>query len=164
MVLRQVIGLWFSLENSPSFGISEVFPPLNQRGMSWSSSASAWKDFVIPLWRQFTLFHQKLTMQSGPGALQLRFFKIVLSNCLTQSSKASSLGSDSFSPNASLTSWSHSDTTLPIPSVCHNIVQKAVVSATSVNIYSLLSTSCCPWSYLGLSTPSWLSMIFLKFE
>ena len=32
-MFRQVIGLWFSLLNSPGFGLSDVFPPVNHQGI-----------------------------------------------------------------------------------------------------------------------------------
>ena len=71
---RHVIGLWFWLENSPGFGSKRVFPPVNHSGNSSSPTTAAWKLAAIPLCSDSALFHQKFTIRSGPGALQLRFF------------------------------------------------------------------------------------------
>ena len=97
MVLRKVIDLWFSLKNSPAFEIREVFPSANQNGTSWSPSAIAWKDLATPSWTQLAFFHQKLTIRSGPGEFQFRFFVITLYACSVLSSKASSNGSSTLS-------------------------------------------------------------------
>ena len=66
MLFSQVIGLWFSLRNSPSFGLREVFPSENNLETSLKLSTT-------PLCRVLARFYQKLVILSGPGVLQLRF-------------------------------------------------------------------------------------------
>ena len=75
-VFRHVIGRWLSLENSPDFGMTDVFPPENQRCYSWAPWVMTWNVLTTPSCSDRACFHQKFVILSSPGALQFLFFSI----------------------------------------------------------------------------------------
>ena len=83
-------------------------------------------------------FHQKLTIRSGPGALQFRFFVITRFAWSVLSSKASSVGSRTLSFIALLISLSHLTEMSSVPSDSHKDFQNSVASSTLPNNISPL--------------------------
>ena len=82
MLFSQVIGLWFSLRNSRSFGMRKVFPSENNLETSLKLSTT-------PLCRVLARFYQRLVILSGPGALQWRFLDRTLTASATSRAHSS---------------------------------------------------------------------------
>ena len=163
MLFRQVIGLSFSLRNSPSFGMREVFPSENHSGYSSPLLETSLKLPNTPFYRVPARFHQKFVILSGPGALQLLFLDRNLTASATTRAHSSPVSGGTFSWIAIFTSCNQAVFLFPVPLSSHNFLQNPFASSMLSNIRES-SRAPFPGSLcLGRSFSGSLFNISLKF-
>ena len=133
-VLRHVIGLWLSLANSPGFGMTDGFPPENQRDYFWAPWVMAWNVLTTPC-SDRARFHQNFVILSSPGALQFLFFLITFTAFSLSKMKISSeKGAGTRRLIAVFTSSNQLPHFFPEPFLSHNSFQKLLGSSIFSNI------------------------------